>query len=430
MKYSQFNTIVPYKGKYVYHNSLTNKFLYIDPLLKELIDDSKENLDKLKDRHPQFYNALRNLGFIVKKKTDEVSAVKKLVEKIDGNKEEFYLLINPTLNCNFSCWYCYENHIKGSKISDSVLERLKLLISNQMEQKEIKRFVLHFFGGEPLLYFKKLVLPIIDFSKKEAQKRNVLLLINFTTNGYLIDDKMIKKFIKYKVNNLQITLDGNKEEHDKVRFTSKNNGSYDKIIENMKKIVKNNINLTLRINYTRKNFSSLSKVFKDFKDLSFKERKRILLSLNKVWEENEEGLENEITVLKDKAEKFGFKLPDPLLADRVRFSCYADKINQALVNYNGDVFKCSARDFKKENAEGFLNKDGLIEWNEKQKERIKSRLKNKPCLECNILPICGGGCSQQAIEYQGKEYCVNHFDDSLKNDIVLSMFLSKNTENV
>lgn len=433
MKYSQFNTLVPYKNNFVFHNSFTNKFLYLNPLLKELIEASKNenNISELKNIHIELYNSLVELGFIIKVKTDEIQKVKELIHTIDYKDDEYYLIINPTMNCNFNCWYCYETHEKQSRVSDTSLDKIKLFISNIIqENKKLKRFTIQFFGGEPLLYFKKTILPIMKFIYQKTKKNNINLSINFTTNGYLINNEMIEHFVKYEVNGLQITFDGNKENHNKVRFVSKSRGSYDKIVENIKKLIKNNINITFRINYTKQNLVGLDKIFNDFKDLSMNERSMMMLSMNKVWEEKSNDLGSQVLLFKDKAKSFGFKLPDSLLSDRVRHSCYADKLNQATINYNGDVYKCNAREFDKKTREGVLNNDGYIEWNEKRDNRMNAKLNNKSCLECKILPICGGGCSQQAIEYEGRDYCVNDYDEAKKDDIVLSMFLSENLENV
>ena len=40
--------------------------------------------------------------------------------------------------------------------------------------------------------------------------------------------------------------------------------------------------------------------------------------------------------------------------------CYADRANSVIVNYNGDVYKCTACDFAKTKREGKLNEDGTI----------------------------------------------------------------------
>ena len=366
-----------------------------------------------------------------KKKQDEIKKVEDLVKSVDYNDEEYYLIINPTMNCNFKCYYCYESHIKGSKVTESNLEKIKLFINNIINKNEnLKTFTIQFFGGEPLLYFDRTILPLMDFAFKKTDESGIKLNINFTTNAYLINDKMIKVFKKYNVNSLQITLDGNRKLHNEVRFVNKSRGSYDEIVLNMKKLVKNNINVTFRINYTEKNLINLDDIFKDFEDLSLDERQKFMLSMNKVWEEKNKELGEQVIEFKKKAEEFGFKLPDSIFSDRVRHSCYADKFNQATINYNGDVFKCNARDFHKENREGVLNKYGIINWNKKQTKRMNSKLKNKSCLECKILPICGGGCSQQALEYSHVDYCVNDYDEKKKNDIVLSMFLSKYLNNI
>jgi len=434
MKYSQFNTIIPYEDNYIFHNSLTNKFIHLVPFLKELIEASKNenNIDGLKSIHLDLYNSLIDMGFLIEKNTNEVQKVKDLIHAIDYNEEEYYLIINPTMNCNFDCWYCYETHEKNSKVSDISLNKMKKFIYHAInENKKLKKFTLQFFGGEPLLYFKKTVLPLMKYVFHESKTNNIDLYINFTTNGYLINDEMIKSFKKYNVNGLQITFDGNRENHNKVRFTSKSTGPYDKIVENIKKLIKNNINITFRVNYTKKNLVGLDEILKDFDDLSIDERNKITLSMNKVWEEKSNELGDKVIYFKEKAEKFGFRLPDALFNDRVRHSCYADKYNQATINYNGDVYKCNAREFDKQTREGILEDNGTINWNDKLDLRLSEKINfNKSCSECNILPICGGGCSQQHLEYQNIDYCIYNYDDNEKNNLILDMFLSEKTNNV
>ncbi|MEL7064712.1 MAG: hypothetical protein AAFP00_13320, partial [Bacteroidota bacterium] len=48
----------------------------------------------------------------------------------------------------------------------------------------------------------------------------------------------------------------------------------------------------------------------------------------------------------------------------------------------------------------------------------------KPCLECRLLPICNGGCSQQALEYlaAGKEYCIWEDSGVAKDQLIISRF--------
>ena len=123
----------------------------------------------------------------------------------------------------------------------------------------------------------------------------------------------------------------------------------------------------------------------------------------------------------DAAREMGFNVSSGTM-NTVLNSCYGDHRYHATLNYNGEAFKCTARDFTTLNSEGLLTGNGSIIWNEKYEKRLSSKFKNKPCLECTILPMCGGGCSQQAIEHEGRDYCVNDFDENKKLQLVKNRF--------
>ena len=75
-------------------------------------------------------------------------------------------------------------------MSTEVLNRVLLMISRIIRtQKDLEFFDLSFFGGEPLLYYDEIVRPILDHCRQECQRFGVHLLVNFTSNGYLINDK-------------------------------------------------------------------------------------------------------------------------------------------------------------------------------------------------------------------------------------------------
>lgn len=252
--------------------------------------------------------------------------------------------------------------------------------------------------------------------------------MDLTTNGYLFDEERLKELRSLGLSSCQITLDGSKANHNNTRFTTKGSNSYDKITSNIKLAVKNGIDIVLRINYTEENLKDLLLIFADFEELTVAERKHLILSMNKVWQEKNEKLGEQVKKIQAKAKEFGMTLPDALLADRVRHSCYADKENEAVINYNGKVYKCNARDFKEDNCEGTLDENGNIQWNDFHQLRKSAKLSNPKCLSCSILPICGGGCSQISYDNQKCNYCINTSKEA-KNDLIISMFLSENTRN-
>lgn len=427
MKLSQFNSFQPFQDKILAYNSFSNKYLVLEHLLYDLVEAAKKNnnYEEIQAVHPLFYQALCRDGFLVENDVDEINKVRVLMDEIDGRDNIYRLIINPTMNCNFKCWYCYETHIKDSKMEEDMVERTCKFIRNVLEgNANLKVFALSFFGGEPLLYYQKVVIPILEYACRVTQEYGVQFTSDFTTNGFLINPEMTSEFKRLNVNSFQITLDGNQQHHDTVRFVSKTRGSYFEIVRNIILLAQSHFRVTLRINYTQDNLDKIEDILHDISCLSEEDRKFVVLSPHKVWQDENRDLGPKVKEFMKLVKLLGFATTHSVMSDSVRYSCYADKKNQATINYNGEVFKCTARDFTSDNKEGILTQDGKIEWNQKYHTRLSAKLKNPPCLECSILPICGGGCSQKAMENENKEYCVNFFDENKKKDIVMDRFLS------
>ncbi len=428
MKFSIFNTTVAYTDKYVLYNALKNHFLYVNPLVKELIEASREHneLGGLEKLHPTLFKTLKEKGFIVENDFNELQEVISIREQVDLENESFFhLTINPTMNCNFSCWYCYESHEKKSKMEFETIEKIKAFIQQKINlSSKIKKFHIAWFGGEPFLYFDRVILPIIKFASEHCSKFGVKFDNGFTTNGFLINKANITALKPYDITNFQITLDGGREEHNSVRFVHDKRGSYDEIVANIKLLCEHQRRTTLRINYTAKNLPTVANIAQDFEAMSVESRAYLSITFHKVWqEEKTEFLQDTVSSLIKYFRSKGLNALIGGLPDNLRNSCYADKNNHAVINYNGELFKCTARDFKSHNSEGFIDRNGTLVWNETYYKRLDVKFKNKPCLTCSILPICNGGCSQVAMENVNKDYCVHNFDENAKKRIVLEKFL-------
>lgn len=424
MKLSQFNTTVPYHDKFHLFNSFTQKFILIDPLLKEMLDAAKnDGVEELKNFHPSFYEYLIDEEFILPDEINEVDKVKALSKLVDENNNSFLLTINPTMNCNFKCWYCYESHVKNSNFSSEMQKRVGLFIEKTTSTPGINLFSIAFFGGEPLLYFKKDVAPIILKQQAECEKNNVNYSVSFTTNGFLINDDFIDFFKSNGISPaFQITLDGYKEKHDEVRFVNASRGSYEDIVTNIKKLLANRFLVRVRVNYTSENLNDTEKIADEFNDISPKiKRDYLLMDFHRVWQDCQNDDIKEI--VEEKLEKIRAKDTPAkyIIANNVVESCYADKRNSAVINYNGDLFKCTARDFTTVKRAGYINEYGELIWeNNYLEKRMNVKFKNKPCLSCKLLPMCNGGCSQHALEAleAGEEYCIYYGDEKAKDDVV------------
>lgn len=155
-------------------------------------------------------------------------------------------------------------------------------------EKKIKNLFLSFFGGEPLLRFEVIVKPFISYTRDMCKDHNVDLYIDITSNGVLMTDDVINDLLSLELNNtplFQITLDGNRKEHNKVKFTKNGRGTYDIIINNIKNALKAGIPINNRLNYTQKNIDSLIDVLDEYSELTKEERKNLFVDFQQVWQD-------------------------------------------------------------------------------------------------------------------------------------------------
>lgn len=311
-------------------------------------------------------------------------------------------------------------------MGDETLRRILLLISRILnEQRTLETFNLSFFGGEPLLYYEEIVRPILDYCRRECQIHQVRLLVNFTSNGFLINDTLISHLTEYNEPKcFQITLDGNREKHNKTRFQIREEGSYDVILTNIKLLLCCGIEVILRINYTALNILSVRDMIKDIDSIVMENRKLLTISFHRVWQDRQiydlpdSVVENVVELFR---EKFN-NVSDSYSMNNLRNPCYADKSNEAIINFDGNVFKCTARDFSKENQNGILDHEGRIIWNENLKARRTAKLSREICSTCRLLPLCGGGCSQKSIESIDPKICIEGLSSEDMNNVVLQRF--------
>lgn len=435
MKTSIYNVFLPYKEKTILFNTLSRNSIITDNVLADLLSKNKTSLDNIHKKHPVFYETLCKQEFIINEKVDEVEKVEQLRLKSLKDSTQYHLTINPTLDCNFNCWYCYETKVKGSEMTSETVKSVSLLIKNILsENKDLNRFHLYFFGSEPLLKFDSVILPVIDTLSTQTKDSNILKTIQITTNGALITNRIINKIKQFNIfTSFQITFDGYGETHNKSRFNKVNQKSYNTLVQTIKQLLQNDLLVTLRINFTQNNIDELKLVLNDFKDLPEKDRQKIIYTPVRIWQDEPKR------VTKDACEKIKFSRQDRSIVmamnksisyakslkmnvmpiesiDSVRCPCKHSYINAASINYNGDVFKCCARAFDDENKEGDLLSNGTIKWKDDTDIRIlrKRTVHNNPCKSCIMFPICGGGCIQSFNDFADTEYCLYQYHEESK----------------
>jgi uncharacterized protein len=118
MKTSNYNYFTKYNDRILIFNFLTSACISISKneyaIFNEILFNSKKNLSI----YPSLTNMLYNLGYIVDQNTNELEIIKQKNKEEIYNNKDLHITINPTLECNFNCWYC--------SVKESVQDKSKL----------------------------------------------------------------------------------------------------------------------------------------------------------------------------------------------------------------------------------------------------------------------------------------------------------------
>lgn len=393
---SDYNYYTSYGENIICFNGVTGTVFALKKEEFDLMKKLMQNKD-LQEKLPNLTHKLIKARFLVTNMEDEKLYLKELNKQVN-NDGTWHLTLNPTQDCNFRCWYCYEKHPKGY-MQPEIIERIKRLVTHIFEKEDTKHFVLSWFGGEPLLYFNEIIYPLSIYIQQCSERRYAKFSNSITTNGFLLTKDIIEKCKDIKLNNFQVTLDGNKESHDKIRHQH-GEPSFDKILQNCIALCSSYSEATikLRINYNTKNIQhDFSEILADIpKNL----RSQFYIQFQRIWQTYEkEGNDNLVKSTLDenfiKLKKAGFNLS--INANYHKFGgilCYADRINYANINYDGNIYRCTAQDYTPATALGHLDENGHIIWDEEKIKGINRQafFDNPACLNCKYLAVCGGPC--------------------------------------
>ena len=318
------------------------------------------------------------------------------------------LCLHVSHDCNLRCKYCFADegayHSKREVMSrETAFAAIDFLLRESGQRKVLE---VDFFGGEPLMNLG-VVKDTVYYAKEQAAKLGKRFLFTTTTNGLLLDDETIK-FFNEEMENVVLSLDGRPEVHDAVRKTVNGKGSFDLVIEKIKKFVRSrgDKHYYVRGTFTAKNLDfakdvlfladqgfdsiSMEPVVTDIPELQIREE-----HLPRI----EKEYENLCEAYLDREEKgegfnfFHFNIDlegGPCLQKRVS-ACGAGNEYFSVVP-NGDIYPCHqfAGDNKWKMGSVF---EGTLDENIRSKFAESCLFTRKKCENCFAKFICSGGCS-------------------------------------
>lgn len=335
-------------------------------------------------------------GYIIDVELDELEVLRNRLNKIRYSKEDLKLTIAPTINCNFDCTYCYEKQgvSKNSKIMD---EKTQELLINFIEKKIVpsKNVEIIWYGGEPLLAFdiiKNMSKKIIDI----CNSKNATYSASIITNGYLLDKYTVKDFKDLMINDMQITIDGPEKIHNSRRLLKNGNGTYSKIIENIRSF-QDEIFTSVRINVDKENLNFLDDLISDFSSEGITNSTMSLALVKNLENPNDSNcikvkdFTSTWLEFNKKCKNRGLKTPSDLIPSVAHY-CDADCENSFLIDNLGYIYKCwndigdPSRSISNLITDTNLNVPlfyNYISYDATQDDN---------CKNCEYLPICMGGC--------------------------------------
>lgn len=399
-KISKYNYVVEKDSRYIIFNGVTCCCIILT---------ENEYEDYISQTDSNFVEKFVRMGFYVDEKIDET---KKFIEKSQNyglNNKLLYIRLYSTTCCNATCSYCYEGDMKPMNMTIEMADRVYNFIEKKYNGHE--EICIEWFGGEPLLNVS-----VISYLSEKidvfANNVGCKFWARMITNGSLIHLIDHNNFKKWKLTHIQITLDGLKRQYEQIK-NYKDATTYETIIKNIDYALKQNLKVTIRINYSEDTIYNCLQLIKEL-NAFFPEKRNIRIYGKRIMLKNKNNSANASTNLDisifDTCVEYGFVKKIERTINCRLIGCVAKNKDAYMIMSDGNIGKCSQ-------AMADYNYIGHIDTGiDKLKERvwIATRLE-EICLNCRLLPICNGGCLYEKINE--KEYCMTS-DRMLKHKLL------------
>jgi uncharacterized protein len=335
-----------------------------------------------------------------------------------SDREEIQLFFVPSYACNFACSYCYQDGYEPHEepFRESLVDDFFAYLDSELAGR---RKYLTIFGGEPLLPgegSRKTVAHLLA----EAAKRSLDTAI--VTNGYHLEE-YLPSFAGARIREIQVTLDGVGEAHDKRRPHRSGQPSFERICRGIDGALAAGLPVNLRMVLDKENIDELPRLAAFARDRGWTKDPLFKTQLGRNYElhycqkgnaklYDRLGLYEDIyrLIKEDPAilefhkpafsvAKFLWEngdMPEPLFD-----SCPGAKTELAF-DFTGKLYACTATVGKPGEELGTFspsidhNRELISQWQERDVTTIPE------CRDCGLKLACGGGCASVAKNKSGR----------------------------
>lgn len=304
------------------------------------------------------------------------------------DNSRLHLIIMPTEKCNFRCVYCYEEFTNGQMKSETI-KGIKNLIQNRSET--LSNLEIGWFGGEPLLGLRT-VLEISSFAAELSAAQGFNFASSMSTNAYLLNTENFTNLVNAGVSVFQVSIDGEKIDHDQTRLVASGKGSFDRIWRNLLDAKRTSLSfeIALRIHLTNSNLSRMPNIAKKINE-AFSEDSRFSVYIKPV--ENLGGDRVQSLGLVNKYESFRLsKEVEKLFNNEMLVkshestppACYAAAANSLVIRSTGRIAKCTVLLSDEDNDLGYIDSNGKLIINNDRYGKWVSALFNPQTAFCPV----------------------------------------------
>lgn len=356
------------------HHTLTGEMVFIS-------NEEKNNADVKAELTRRWFYVPEDFDDC--KFSEQVRTVAELLIPQSGRLTGFTVL--TTCDCNARCYYCFEKGTKRYPMSEKTAHDTAAFIIRSCGGEKVE---IRWFGGEPL--YNRRAIDIIIGDLKAA---GIDYSSKMVSNGYLFDEEIINKAVElWKLKKVQITLDGREEVYNRTKaFIYKNANAYQKVTENIDRLLERGIKVVIRLNLSMQNAEELSELSEELAE-RFGGRKGFSVYSHLLFDYLGNGAgfsspDDAIIAdvkLKNKLESLGLAKKRRLDGDYRTTHCMAASDKSVLIAPDGHLGKCEHHvddGFIGTVNEGITDRELVARWKERPERTEK-------CKICAAYPIC------------------------------------------